>query len=401
MKKSTITLCNAASLQRLKKPRVLAKSEFGGHDADLVVLPSKLFSTLAECPYQRNHVLRADTVRYLETASPLHGLVLMTSVNGELRKLDGHTRAEKWADGSLARPLAVFGLVVYCDSYDQVRALYDQVDGSRAAKTHKEKVFGTWRSLGFLPKSEFFQKGSFKTAASAAMYGLSRFLPSRELASASLEFVEKLDTLGEGLKHNTKQKIHPMVVAAALVGVQKLMQDGKSSRIGEIGDFLQLVLEGKPCIDGRTNGRDAVTLLLDVLEDDSIGRGKARQEQVFQGALGALDLWFISAVPRYTAADLAPMDRYVFLGIEDPMAIRKAPKVKAPRITKMTEKAIERIQEKELVIELPATIHAAPTPREKRVEVEPAFIVDLDMPESGVEIRPFIKPNLGGVFAKN
>ena len=121
-----------------------------------------------DCPIQRDTELHAKKARnnHLKNSSAVHSRVSAArTASGQVYKLDGHTRAFLWNDGSLARP----GSVVNVDMYQvkttkDVEDLYKQFDTPTAAEGAADRIFGAFRLHGFDPKSHLFKKGSLSTA---------------------------------------------------------------------------------------------------------------------------------------------------------------------------------------------------------------------------------------------
>lgn len=301
---------NSASFMMGRKPVELAKMTYLGHRMSIQAMPTDVFHSLPECPVQRDTLTRSKSATHLKTASPLHASVIATSVNGEIRKLDGHTRDNCWnVRGSLEAPPAVICLVVECDNYEQVEKLYDKADSRAAAERAKEKVWGSWKSLGYVTSTPFFaSNGPFLSAVSNAFSDHAKATAPRELAQASAACVKLLESHAKALSAKTR----PMLVAAALIVVRKLMALGKRPRVAEVAEFLKIVSQAQGReIDGKC---DAVKLLLDTFTGEKRRGGAGAHNEELGFALAALSRWMESSEVSFKAGSLQPLTRADYLG---------------------------------------------------------------------------------------
>ena len=118
-------------------------------------------------PIQRNTELHANKARnkHLKTASPTHARVSAAQLpNGDVYKLDGHTRSYLWAEGSLEAPEYLLVDMYMVDNMAEVEELYQQFDNSAAAENSIDKLHGAYRLNNFKPKSSLVCYGGVVSA---------------------------------------------------------------------------------------------------------------------------------------------------------------------------------------------------------------------------------------------
>jgi len=121
--------------------------------------------------------------------------------NGRRIKADGHTRAELWERGELARPEELLVDVWECDTIEDVKELYTRFDNQLASETAPDKASGSLREIGLAPTSRLLKKNSF-TSAIRYSYELivGRFEEEdrfNEIYIASRAFREELNILDQ------------------------------------------------------------------------------------------------------------------------------------------------------------------------------------------------------------
>lgn len=123
---------------------------------------------VTDCPIQRNTERHANKARnkHLKNSSMTHLRVSAAKLpNGELFKLDGHTRAYLWQDGSLIPPGHSVEVDVYLvKNLDQVKELYKQFDSRYAAEDAIDRLFGAFRLYNFQPESALIRAGAITSA---------------------------------------------------------------------------------------------------------------------------------------------------------------------------------------------------------------------------------------------
>lgn len=317
---------NDPDVQLLTAPVVVAEQTFADYRVTWELMPWSMFAALPECAYQRHTESRAQKALkgHLKTASPTHLVVMATRLGGKLEKLDSHTRTYLQKHRDLARPAALLCFVVHCNSKDDVRRFYDEVDNLAAAEQAKEKVFGTWRSLGYQPKTDFFIHKA-KTALQMGMFGTASTREPRDLAQLAVNFVRPLDEDGRGLT-----KARPPVVGAAITAIRKLHKQGLEHLAFQVSDFLDAFADAdaqaklnKAKLKKQGNslsrvppmeGANPAEILAWVLNTSVSLTGFRGQELAYQNALGALSLWLENSSAKYSVENLKPLGMNDFMG---------------------------------------------------------------------------------------
>jgi hypothetical protein len=127
-------------------------------------------------PYSKNREVMFRTPKikkklmegYLPTHSIVHVGKAMTSFGsykkGDLFRLDGNTRSEIWSSHpELIPPTDLLVFVHEIDSKEYGDKIYYSIDSMDSAETGSEKLTGIQRELGFVPKSDMFLKGKYKS----------------------------------------------------------------------------------------------------------------------------------------------------------------------------------------------------------------------------------------------
>lgn len=323
----TIDLDDPA-IQLLTEPRVVGRQTYAGYTVTWEVMPWSMFSSLPECKYQRHTESRAAKARkgHLKKESPMHLQVAATRLAGKLEMLDSHTRTMLQKQYALKPPCALMCLVVHCNSLEDIKRFYDQVDNVVAAEQPKEKVAGTWRSLNYLPQTDFVVNKA-KTALQLGMYGDTTTREPRALAEAALPFIRPLDRDGRGLT-----KARPPVVGAAVTAVRKCYQDGEPGLVAEVSDFLERFEKADQKIKSlkealRKKGMtiagsmspptqaEPAELVAWTLATQETMTGMQGQQTAYGYALGALRMWLENPRAVHEVSDLCPLDMQTFMSL--------------------------------------------------------------------------------------
>lgn len=133
-----------------------------------------------------NHPRQRDTVRHARAShwreaklaegaleAHLHH-VTGAVLDGQLYKVDGHTRAYLWEIGELKRPQEVIVTAYRVQSKQELLDLYKAVDVFSAAETLRDRVAGAFREHGFTPKSILFSRSLLTDALHIALRGVPR-----------------------------------------------------------------------------------------------------------------------------------------------------------------------------------------------------------------------------------
>lgn len=223
---------------------------------------------VADCPIQRDTEEHAKKARnkHLKTASPTHSRVSAAQLpDGEIYKLDGHTRALLWKDGSLEAPPYLFVDMYMVDFMSEVEDLYKQFDNSDAVETASDKLRGAFRLHGFKPESGLILFGGL-TSAITVLDGKSK---SNIYSSITpwMEAIKLIDGCGF-----TNTRFTAGVLAAALLTAQIYGAEATEFWVRFAND------------DGRktADGRDGVQALSDLLVDKRARRQLAGRENIME-----------------------------------------------------------------------------------------------------------------------
>lgn len=102
-------------------------------------------------------------------------------LDGQLYKVDGHTRAYLWEKGVLKRPEEVVVTVYRVRDRQELLELYKAIDVFSAADTPRDKVAGALREQGFNPRSQVVARGLLAEALHIALRGIPRSKRSKTL----------------------------------------------------------------------------------------------------------------------------------------------------------------------------------------------------------------------------
>lgn len=131
------------------------------------------WSEIPDCPIQRNTEMHAVKARnnHLKNSSPTHARVSAARLpGGEMFKLDGHTRAHLWEEGSLQPPSNGLKVDMYLvDNMVQVEELYKQFDSQYATETASDRLHGAYRLHRFSPESTLIRTGGVTSAVSICL----------------------------------------------------------------------------------------------------------------------------------------------------------------------------------------------------------------------------------------
>ena len=101
-------------------------------------------------PRQRNTELWIFKAKsYLKDPLPIHRFVIAARLpDGQLIKVDGHTRAALWARGIIPAPESVICTIIPVESVEQAAELYWACDTPDASKRLSDYFFGTLKASG-------------------------------------------------------------------------------------------------------------------------------------------------------------------------------------------------------------------------------------------------------------
>jgi len=121
----------------------------------------------------KDNPIQRDTERHAEKAKKKHLKHLADThfrvsaailPNGDIYKLDGHTRSFLWDAGELERPPALLVDLYSASDLEHVKKLYKQFDSKDAAEDSSDKKHGAFRQQGFAPKSNLIKHGGLISA---------------------------------------------------------------------------------------------------------------------------------------------------------------------------------------------------------------------------------------------
>ncbi len=177
-------------------------------------------------PRQRDSIRHSKAIHWRE-AKAADGIlkthlshVIAGILDGELYKVDGHTRAYLWGQGELEQPEKIIVTAYRVKNRDELNALYGVIDLSTAAERPSDKVCGAYRECGLDIQSPRLSGGNISEALHLAVRGVPKSRRSKkkltfDIYAAVKVFkseLKKLDTM------NPDPKLFPSgIVAAALI----------------------------------------------------------------------------------------------------------------------------------------------------------------------------------------
>lgn len=144
---------------------------------------------------QRDHVERAQRATYLKGELVADQLVFHAVKLGRKHLLvDGYTRAERVAQGLIARPKAILLITHLCKTEDDVKRIYDQLNSPKAVKTGRDRVQEGLRLAGLngVLNSHLIVAGPL-TSATRLATGMSDVREATETAGKAILFIDRLD----------------------------------------------------------------------------------------------------------------------------------------------------------------------------------------------------------------
>lgn len=236
--------------------------------------------------------------------------VVTAQVGGAVWKVDGHSRALLWANGSLARPKSVFAKVFRCESLDALHELYATFDHPAAAETLFDRVSGAYHQHGLILKSERLKAGTIGEALSIAWRGVARDSATSEGEEIDIykvvgTFAPELSLLDSANPQN--DTFQTGVVAAALLSLaldpgligyfEQVSQGQGSKRLGlldPVEALLNMIASLKGGAEARATRRRGAW-------------GRAQQQELCAGALtGALAWKTGESHPHYWVREALP-----------------------------------------------------------------------------------------------
>jgi hypothetical protein len=203
------------------------------------------WSAIPGNPRQRNTEERARRAKHLLTPSLDQQAVKMAVLpDGRRFKVDGHTRDLFWQQHAELAPAELWVTVYHAADLAQVVELYDHCDNQAALETATDKVFGSFRELGFEPASGFMRVGAIaaalRLAFSIEMHVNAAHVDVHTLVAHWLPELKLLDEIAISATY-----FNGAITAAALLTLRR----------NRTAEFLYVVDENAPRRAGRPNER--------------------------------------------------------------------------------------------------------------------------------------------------
>lgn len=194
--------------------------------------------------------------------------VVAAELEGQLYKVDGHTRTLLWATDRLKRPSCVIAQVFRCQSRDELNALYGTFDTQVAAETLYDRVTGAYREHGLNLTSQRLRAGTIADALSIAYRGIPRST-ERHVVEADFDVYAAVGFFAKELalldSVNPQTDLYPTgVLAAALLSLAeepqtlnffRRLSDRQGSKREGLPDPVEAVLEKLRALKSRKSAR--------------------------------------------------------------------------------------------------------------------------------------------------
>jgi hypothetical protein len=265
---------------------------------------------LADHPRRRDterHIRKPDWELLLRMArGPVLEMlrwVVAAQVGDEAWKVDGHSRALLWANGSLPRPKTVFAKVFRCESQEALNDLYSTFDHPAAAETLFDRVSGAYHQHQLTLKSERLKHGTIGDALYIACRGVARAL-DKEGDEDDIDIYKVVGAFGPEL--SLLDSVNPQndvfqtgVVAAALLS---LALDPEL-----IGYFDQISKRAGSKRLGLLDPVEALLHMIGTLKGRRGAWGKAQQQDLCARALTGAFAWKAGeSHPHYWVKETLP-----------------------------------------------------------------------------------------------
>lgn len=255
---------------------------------NMIQMPVAAWIEVPDNPRQRDTERRARRSRHLYKTARDHSLVTAARLpNGDLVKIDGHTRALLWARGEIERPDHVNVVIFDVGSFEEAKDIYTHYDSPEAVEKSADRIFGSLRETGIEAQSELLKSGKISNALNmarkyAGVHGT--VYEAARCFAASLCF---LDTL------NLRHGVFPTGVVGAL-----LLTHHKYGTKSE--KFWHLVAADRGF---KVNGvMDGVQATREIIAFCKGMYGGAQNEKVLRRTINAFEKWMngehLHQVPR-------------------------------------------------------------------------------------------------------
>lgn len=190
----------------------------------ITVMSLEDFCAIPDNPRQRDTERHAKKAvkDHLKEAAEIHKYVEVAVLpNGEMIKLDGHTRAYLWQLGKLATPPFVVAKLRAAKDIKDVMKMYMEYDAQGAVESNSDRVAGALRQTNTQFESALLKSGKFISALSLAKHGFvdSKFAAGEGMYDLIEEFRDELLKL-DGI-NPVGDRFVSGVLAAALITVRK------------------------------------------------------------------------------------------------------------------------------------------------------------------------------------
>jgi hypothetical protein len=289
-------------------PRWTVTADHGG--SFTVEMSVDAWIELADHPRRRDterHIRKPEWELLLRTArGPVLEMlrwVVAGQVGDQVWKVDGHSRALLWANGSLPRPKSVFAKVFRCDSRDALFDLYSTFDHPAAAETLFDRVSGAYHQYQLTLKSERLKNGMIGDALYIAWRGVARTM-DKEAEEDDMDVYSVVGTFAPEL--SLLDTVNPQndlfqtgVVAAALLSLALDTQ--------LIGYFDQLSKREGNKRRGLLDPVEALLHMIGTLKGRRGAWGKAQQQELCAAALTGAFAWKAGdSHPHYWVKEALP-----------------------------------------------------------------------------------------------
>lgn len=270
---------NMTNVAELLRPDNATGPRYGG----VIDLSVDSWVSVPDNPRQRDTEGRAKRAKHLRALHPTHCLVNMARLpDGGCYKLDGHTRAYLWKDGSLERPAKVFATLWQCNSVEEVKGLYGTFDSKEAVEGAVDRVFGAMREHDLAFESELLATKRIVSGMRTATELLFGNGPSKSVYEMVDYWLPELNLLDQC--RPTRHRFHAGVMAASLLTLRRY---GPSA----IGFWRNFAMGAGTKISGE---RDAVQALEERMESLRLHKklsGRGNYSQIVRICLSAFDAY--------------------------------------------------------------------------------------------------------------
>jgi len=168
-------------------------------------------------PQQRNTEFHAKKAvkNHLQEFSETHSRVAAAELpNGTRYKLDGHTRALLWEEGTLQPPRSLSCDIYMVENIKQATELYEHFDNSTAVETSGDKVAGAFRLFQIPRTARVWTSGGVTTALKTIYTNVHKGISKVDIKLCVKPFAQALKFIDNAGYHHPN---FPAPVMAALI----------------------------------------------------------------------------------------------------------------------------------------------------------------------------------------